>query len=128
MCRAGREFDALGARVVLAGQGSAEESAAFARDLRLPFVVLADPERAAYATYGLVEGTLGQLIAPAVTVAALRATLRGARQGPTVGAQRQLPGAFVIDRAGIVRFAKPARHAGDIASAEELLTAVRSMS
>jgi len=118
------QFVAAGVAIVAIGQGTPAESAAFARDLGLPFPVLADPDRLGYAAYGLVEGSIGQLLGPAAMVAGVRATLRRTKSGRPVGNVRQLGGAFAVNRGGIVRFAKPAAHSGDIATTAELLATI----
>ncbi len=109
------------------GQGSPTATAAFAYHLDLPFTMLADPERVAYRAYGLTRGTLAQLLGPAVLLVHLRGLRRGARPGRIVGDTRQLPGAFIVDRRGDVRFAKPGAHAGDHAANAELLTALEGL-
>jgi peroxiredoxin len=114
-------FTEAGGRVVAVGQGSPAEAAGFARALELPYPVLADPARRGYAAYGLVEGGAGAFLNAATGMGVARALLRGSRGGRVVGNARQLPGAFVIDRAGIVRFATAARHAADTPSAAALL-------
>ena len=120
-------FGDLGATVVAVGQGTAEQTRAFAQHMGLPYLLLGDPERTAYAAYGLTTGTLRQLLGPAVMRVHLRGVRRRVRPGRILGDPRQLPGAFVIDRGGIVRSAKPGRHAGDHASNAELLAAVAAV-
>ncbi len=126
MRRNHQRFLAAGGTLAVVGQGNPAQTAAFVAKLKLPYPVLADPERVAYSAYGLIEGGLGALLSPAAGRAYLRSFLSGAGGGPTVGHPRQLPGAFVIDRAGIVRFAQPGRHAGDTPTTDELLVAVRN--
>ena len=117
-------FGDLSATVVAVGQGTAAQTRAFAHHLELPYLLLGDPERTTYAAYGLNIGTLRQLLGPAVIRVHLRGLLRGSRPGRIMGDPRQLPGAFVIDRSGVVRYAKAGKHAGDHASNAELLAAV----
>ena len=120
-------FTDLGATVVAVGQGTAEQTRAFAHHMELPYLLLGDPARTAYAAYGLVRGTLRQLLGPAVIRVHLQGLVRGVQPGRIIGDPRQLPGAFVIDRAGMVRYAKPGKHAGDQPSTEELLRAVAAI-
>lgn len=114
-----------GAKLAVVGQGTPAEAAAFARELALPFPVLADPDREAFAAYGLIEGGPGAFLHPTAAIRVVRALLRGAGFGRPVGSTWQLPGAFVIDHEGVVRFAKPALHAADTPSTDDLLQAVR---
>ena len=113
-----------GYSVVAVGQGSGSRSAEFRWDHDLPFVVLGDPERAGYAAFGLDRGSPLDMLRPSLVVAGVKATLGGARQGRTEGDALQMPGTFVIDRGGIVRYAHPGAHAGDIPSAALLLLAI----
>ena len=119
-----QELDRQGWTVVAVGQGPGSRSAVFQRELDLPFVVLGDPERAGYAAFGLERGSPLDMLRPSLIVAAGEALLSGARQGRTEGDPAQTPGTFIIDRTGIVRYAHPAAHAGDIPSAMELVRAV----
>jgi hypothetical protein len=54
----------------------------------------------------------------------MRAVLGGNLPGPPTGDTAQLPGAFVIDPSGIVRFAHLGAHAGDNPTTDELLSAI----
>lgn len=110
--------------MVAIGQGTGERSAAFRREHDLPFVVLGDPERAGYAAFGLRRGTVLDMLRPSLVLAGIRATVAGARQSTTEGDPMQMPGTFVIDRGGIVRYAHPGAHAGDTPTASELLRAI----
>ena len=121
------QFVDLGASLVAIGPATPAETAAFIHDLDLPFQVLADPTLAAYRAFGLARGSLWQVVGPAVLLAHLRGLLRGVRPGRVAGDVWQLPGAFLIDRRGILRFVKPALHVGDHVSSTALLAAVRDI-
>ena len=118
-----QQFVDRGYRVVTIGQGTPQRAAKFQIDERLPFAVLADRERTAYAAYGLGGAPLTDLVKPSLIVAGMRAALRGARPGMVdkEGSASQLPGTFIVDNAGVIRYAKPAAHAGDLALPNELL-------
>jgi len=103
------ELVAAGARIVAVGQGEPERSAAVARRRGYPFPVLSDPERRAYRAYGLLEGIPAQLVhdfpwrpgdmesAETIFLRPRRGTERAVVDDPW-----QLPGEFVIDRAGTI--------------------------
>ncbi|CAN5680950.1 hypothetical protein BH23CHL5_BH23CHL5_07920 [soil metagenome] len=110
-----------GGQVVLIGMETPQEAAEFARNQDVPFPVLSDADRSAYRAYGLPEGSIGQLAGPKVVAASLRAVANGAGVGKAVGNRRQLPGTYIVDNAGVIRFAKPAAHAGDVATVLEIL-------
>jgi peroxiredoxin len=122
-------IDERGAAAILVGQGSAGSAMAFTGPRRLRLDVLLDPERAAYRAFGLGAGDLGQLIGPAVAASWVRTHVRGeARQGGMQGGSfTQMPGTFIVDRAGIVRFAHRDRHAADDPSIAELLRALEAL-
>ena len=75
--------------------GNAQQTAAFRKRHKLPFVCLADPGREAYQAFGQIAG-------PRVWAGGIKALLRCG--GLPSGDVRQMPGAFVIDRSGIVQF------------------------
>ena len=124
MRRAAPELRAAGLAVAVVGMGTPEQTAAFGREVDAPFPVLADPERAAYRAYGLAELGAKEFLTLDAAKAMLGAVLRGNRGGRPVGNTGQLGGAFVIDREGTVRWAKPSASPGDHVSAAELLAAV----
>jgi peroxiredoxin len=101
-----------------------QQAAAFRQQYELPFPVLADPQREAYQAFRLARGTLGQVAGPRMWLAGLKATLRGGVGRPS-GDVWQMPGAFVIDREGIVRFAHYPSHTGDLPSHEAMLRAIQ---
>lgn len=126
MRRAEAELAAAGLAAAVVGMGTPEETAAFVREAGTGFPVLADPERAAYRAYGLIEAGASQFLAPKAGLAMVGALLRGNRGGKPVGDVRQLGGAFLIGRDGVVRWAKPSAYAGDHVSAVDLIAATES--
>ena len=127
MHREHRRFRDASADLVVVGQGTAEQSAEFVGKLGLPYPVLADPDRVAYAAYGLVEGGAKEFLNAATARAYLRSFVSGAGGGRPVGNPRELGGAFVVDRQGTIRLAHAARYAGDHAPSAELLAAVTDL-
>ena len=75
-----------------------------ARQLRLPFPLLSDPERDVYRAYGLQRGRLSQLLSPGTVLAYVKLLAGGRIYHFRWSDLRQLGGDFVIDRQGIVRF------------------------
>ena len=93
-----------GGELVVVTMGSVEQTEQFRRSFDAPFTFLADPEQAGYRAYGLARGTLWQIAGPRVWLPAIKALARGGAGKPT-GDIRQMPGSFVIDRKGIIRYA-----------------------
>ena len=130
MLRDDRErFVEAGATLVLIGQGSVEEAAAFAERKRLPFPCLVDPTRTAYRAYGLATARPGQVFGPAVAGPFLRANVhRETRQrGLHGGSFMQMPGTFVVDRGGLLRLCHRNLTVADSPSNVVLLEMVRGL-
>jgi peroxiredoxin len=128
LVEARERFARSGAQVVLIGQGSVGQANGFSGPRRLPYPVLVDPERRAYAAFGLVEGGAWTIVQPAVATrwVAAHAT-PGVRQGrPSGSSVRQLPGTFVVGPDGIVRLAHRARHAADDPAVDVVVAAVEA--
>jgi peroxiredoxin len=62
-----------------------------------------------------------RLLAPDAIAAGARAAREGHRQGQATGDQQRLPGTFIIDAQGIVRYAYYGKHAGDQPDLAELV-------
>ena len=103
------ELEAAGAQVVAVGQGESERTAAMVTRRGYPFPVLSDPDRRAYAAYGLLQGTPAQLVhdfpwRPGDMASAESVFLRPRRgtERAVVDDPWQLPGEFVVDRGGTI--------------------------
>ena len=103
-------YASLGVNVVVIGQGGPERSRVYAQKNELPCPVLCDPARHAYDAYGLLEGQPSQIVFDAPDEFLRRdyeagRKLQQSRHGTDavpVDSPWQLPGEFVIDRAGMV--------------------------
>ncbi len=120
-------FLAEGVAVAAIGQGTPRDARRFREQLSLPFPILSDADRSAFAAYGLVDGTVEQIYSLAPGLRLAGAMLRGHLPHRTVGSARQLPGTFVIDRNGIVRMAHPGLHAADVPEIAMLLPRIVGM-
>ena len=119
-------FRGAGGEVALVTMGTPEQAAEFRARLQLPFRCLADAARLAYRAYGLPRGGLGAVAGPALWAAGLQALLRHGA-GQMIGDPYQLPGSFVIDRAGIIRHAHRATSSADWAPNEELIAVLATL-
>jgi peroxiredoxin len=110
-----KRFAQLGARIVLVGQGTPTDCAGFCDRTHVEFDVFVDPERVAFRAFGLAEGTMNQIAGPAVALPWMRLQARKEtrQRGLGGGSFVQMPGTFVVDGAGIVRFAHRNRHVAD---------------
>ena len=116
-------FVEAGGGIAIVTMGSPEQASGFRQRLALPFPVLADPDRQAYRAFHLGRGGVLQIAGPRVWLPGIKALFRGGA-GKPIGDVRQMPGAFVIDRQGLVRFSHYARHSADYPSHEEMIAAV----
>ena len=124
--RAREEFDAAGLKLVMIGQASPRQAAAFRRKTKIDIPVLADDERETYKIAGLKRGTASQLVGPRSVLAGIKhAAQSGHVQGRPVGDVAQLGGAMVIAQGGEVLLEQRAKNAGDTIEPEDLLEAVR---
>ena len=108
-------------------QGNPEQAQALCDRFRAPFPCLADPQRAGYKAFGLRRGSWWKVIGPAAIARGMQAARKGHHIERAIGDVMQLPGTFIIDRDGTVRYAKYARHSGDHPQTSELVQALRSM-
>ncbi len=121
-----QRFEQAGGRVGVVTMGTPEQAAAFRQRRELTFPCLADPDREAYRAFGLGRGTLGQIAGPAVWGAGIKALARGGI-GVPVGDTMQMPGAFIIDREGVVRWVHYPANQAERPSHEAMLEVLRSL-
>jgi len=120
--RIGRDlarFRQAGASLAVISLGPAERAAHLFAGPEAPKVLM-DPQQQAYQAYGLGRGGLWELVGPPVWLTALKALLRG-RVGRPAGDVRQLAGAFLVDRRGILRYVHRAAHSADFPDHEAIL-------
>lgn len=127
------DYTSAGASVVVIGQGEPERSAAYAEKYGLPCPVLCDPDFRAYEAYGLLEGKPSQIVYDApeeflrgdygAFVQLAKARREAGR--PLVDSPWQLPGEFVVDRAGVIRLAYRYQYCEDFPNPLVLVAAIR---
>lgn len=120
-------FRAAGAGVALVTLGTPQQAGEFFPAPDLEMTVLADPQQAAYRAFGLERATLWQLAGPKVWLPSIKAIVRG-HVGKPVGDVRRLPGTFVIDPQGVVRYAHRPADQADRPDHEHVLSVLRSLS
>lgn len=121
------DFERLGVRLVVIGNGRPYHAAAFKAEQAIPFDLWVDPEMEAYRAAGLRRGVASTLSAQ-VLVHGWRAFRSGHRQARVEGDPWQQGGAFLITRDGVTRYAQVSQEAGDHASIPELLAAAEAAS
>ena len=125
--RARAQFEASGGHLVLIGQATPRQAAHFRRRQGIQLPVLADEERISYRAAGAKTGSAVDLYNPMVVA---KGALTGLRektiQTRTIGDANQLGGALVIDTNGHVTWSHMSTDAGDNASPEDILDAVKA--
>jgi peroxiredoxin len=122
-------FEQARAGVTLIGLGPHTRAALFCDERHVPFECLSDPTQEAYRAYGLERGSNFQLFGPQLIVRYARALLtRDVEVAKASGDDyRQMPGTFVIDRGGIVRYAHRNRDVADNPPNDAVLEALASL-
>ncbi len=120
------DFRAAGAEVAVISFAQPQAMEYYVRDLRIPFPLLSDPERAAYKAYGLRKGGLWSIFGPKTVWEYVKLIARGRLFRGIQADPFQLGGDFVIDGRGIVRFAHRSEDPADRPTMDRLLQAVRS--
>lgn len=120
-------FEEQGAQVVLVGLGSIEETAEFKARFEVPFPMIADPERRLFEAFRLKRASAGSLLSAGMVVKGLKAIAGGHGMGIPRGDVRQLPGVFIIDPEGRIRFGHHAEGPADHPRPEALLEALRDI-
>jgi peroxiredoxin len=122
-------FRALGIEVVAITFATPEATRRFCERLAAPFLCLADPERRAYDAFGLERApSWARIFDPRQAPAFVRAVLAGYLPRKSELSARQLPGTFLVDRTGQIRYEHRNRTPADNAPLEELLRAAEAVS
>ena len=122
-------FEEAGAAITLVGLGPHTRAAMFCDDKHVPFECLSDPTQEAYRAYGLERGRTGQIFSPRIYLRYAQALLTSDVDVAKASGDdwRQMPGTFVIDRGGVVRFAHRNRDVADNPSNDAVLEALASL-
>jgi hypothetical protein len=107
------EIEAAGLRIVAVGIGRPEHARRFGGRLAPGVDCVTHEEPELHATFGIEQGNLLRLVAPDAIAAGAQAATRGHTQGTATGDTRRLTATFIVDAAGIVRYAYYGKHAGD---------------
>jgi peroxiredoxin len=122
------QFVSAGAEIACVAQGDAKVGKAYAILAALPFpLLLCGDDLTAYQRYGLIQARFRSMLNPIMVMKGIASLLQGYKQTEVIGNARQLGGAFVIDRAGVVRYAHHNADPSDNAKNELLLKAVSSL-
>ncbi|MFN7973965.1 MAG: AhpC/TSA family protein [Acidobacteriota bacterium] len=113
----------LGAELVLVGNGSAAQAAAFVKEQGLDVPVFTDPSLAVYKAAGLARNVLG-VFGPSSAVAAAKTTLKGFLPTGIQGDALQLGGTFIVMPGGRIPWSYTAKHAGNHPTPDQVIAAL----
>ena len=100
-------------QILAIGLGQPKHAERYCGKLASSITCLTNEEPDLNRAYGLTRGSLLQLAGPAGLANGIRAMRKGFTQGKSTGDEMMLPGTFVIDKSGIVRYAYYSANAGD---------------
>ena len=107
-------IEQAGLQVIAVGLAAPKHARHYCGKLAPSVQCLSNEAHDLYQACGLGRGNLLQLVGPEAFVATWRASARGFTwDGKLIGDFTMLPGTFLVDRAGVVRYAYYSRHAGD---------------
>lgn len=119
-------FERAGARISLIALGPHTRAQLFCDERHVPFECLSDPSQDTYRAYGLERGNNRQLFGPQLLLKYARALLKRDVDTAKLSGDdyRQMPGVFVIDRSGIIRYAHRNSDVADNPPNDDLLDAL----
>ena len=124
MRRNKKSFERAGAQVVLVGMGTPSESAEFAEKFKVPFPIVADPQKKLYRKFELRQmSTLG-FLSPSLALKGVAAIVGGHGIGMPQGDVRQLPGVFIINTAGEIVYSHFSSNPADHPDAQTIIAAL----
>lgn len=119
--RSKTQFEDNGFQVILVGLGTPDQAEEFKKQFSLSFPIICDPEKKLYQTYGLGRGSVVRMASPSLLLKGLKTLSRGHTPGVPQGDVMQMPGVFLIDTSGNIRYAHYSKDPSDNPSIETLL-------
>lgn len=120
-------LDQAGLSIVVITPDRPSRARKLVEEYRVPFPTLTDPERNAYRAYGLLDGSLGQLVNPRIIARGARTLLNGTFLNRPTSSPRQLPGTAIVDSTGRLRYLHQARDASDHLTSRQLIDLAREI-
>lgn len=123
------ELKAAGLQLLAVGLGRPEHAAHYCGRLAPSLTCFADTTNDAYYAFGLRQGTITEAIQNALNIAKVsaKALANGFVQGRATGDAQMMPGTFIVDQQGVIRYAYYSQYAGDDPEIPVLLEAARGM-
>jgi peroxiredoxin len=119
--RAAEQFNTAGLQILLVGQGTPAQAEQFRKALSITLPIICDPDKDLFREYGLGRGTLSGMASPSLLLKGLKTLTRGYTPGLPRGDVMQLPGVFLVDSGGDIRYSHYAKDPSDNPAVETLL-------
>jgi peroxiredoxin len=119
--RAKSRLEENGFSVVLVGLGTPDRAEAFKEQFSLTLPIICDPEKKLYQTYGLGRARVTGMASPAFWLRGLKTLSRGYTPGMPRDDVMQMPGVFLIDTSGSIRYAHYSKDPSDNPSIATLM-------
>lgn len=114
-------FEERGVKIVLVGLGTPEQAEKFRTEFSLSFPVICDPRKEVYRQFGLGRGGVASVASPAVLLRGMRTLSHGFGPGIPQGDVMQMPGVFLIDTEGNIRYSYFSKDVSDHPPIDALL-------
>jgi peroxiredoxin len=119
--RSKAQFENNGFQIILVSLATPDRTEAFKKEFSLSFPIICDPEKKLYKIFGLGRGSFIRMASPAFLLKGLKTLSRGHTLGVPKDDVRQMPGVFLIDTTGNIRYAHYAKDPSDNPSIDTLL-------
>ncbi len=110
-------------QLIALGLGKPEHAERYCGALAPSHTCFTDTTNDSYYAWGLRQRTFGETLANSVNIVrvSVRAAAAGHRQGAPTGDVQMMPGAFIVDTQGVIRYAYYGQYAGDDPDIAELV-------
>lgn len=118
------ELEKAGLQIVAVGLGETKHAKRYCGKLAPSITCLTDETTTPYLEYGLRHTVPKEMLSLGLVGATARALARGHIQGQATGDVRMLPGTFIVDTQGRIRYTYYSKHPGDDPGMSDLVAAV----
>jgi peroxiredoxin len=116
-----QELKDAGLQVIAVAMGEPKHLGRYCESISPSVRCLVKKDTEAYKAYGLEQAGVRELMSLNVFTKGLKAVTSGYAGGPPIGDVRMMPGTFLVDRQGILRYTYYSANIADHPSFEELL-------
>ena len=123
-----KQFQDAGAEILCVGMGIAQVGRGFEilMDTKFPTLVTGE-NNLPYQDYGLRKASMGQIFGLRSFVKALKATFQGYVGTSVQGDPYQMPGVFIVDQSGILRYVHYYEDIADTPENSDLVSVIKSI-